>query len=68
MTLSSDLTYWLSRDRFITTVNVLGDGMGAGIVQHLSGDALIPQTDDPVTWSETRKTGTGDLVPYCTNV
>lgn len=28
------------RDRFITVVNVMGDAMGTGIVQHLSRDEL----------------------------
>ena len=46
------------RDRFITTINVLGDAMGAGIIQHMSGDAI--------TW--TRKTDAGDLVSYYSNV
>lgn len=31
---------WLSRDRFRTVVNVLGDAIGAGIVGHLSRDEL----------------------------
>lgn len=29
-----------SRDRFRTTVNVLGDALGAGLVEHLSRDEL----------------------------
>lgn len=28
------------RDRFRTTINVLGDSLGAGIVNHLSKDEL----------------------------
>ena len=28
------------RDRFITVVNVVGDAMGTGIIQHLSRDEL----------------------------
>jgi len=36
---------WLL-DRFITTVNVLGDAMGTGIVQHLSRDDLKSTGDD----------------------
>ena len=34
------------RDRFITTVNVLGDAMGTGIVEHLSRDDLRSTGDD----------------------
>lgn len=30
-----------SRDRFRTVVNVLGDAIGAGIVEHLSRDELM---------------------------
>lgn len=30
----------LRRDRFRTTVNVLGDSIGAGVVEHLSRDDL----------------------------
>lgn len=29
------------RDRFRTTVNVLGDSIGAGVVEHLSRDDLL---------------------------
>lgn len=29
-------TFFISRDRFRTTINVLGDSIGAGIVEHLS--------------------------------
>jgi len=36
---------WLL-DRFITTVNVLGDAMGTGIVEHLSRDDLKKSTED----------------------
>lgn len=33
-------TFLDSRDRFRTTVNVLGDALGAGLVEHLSRDEL----------------------------
>lgn len=37
----------VDRDRFRTTINVLGDSLGAGIVNHLSRNELarIPATD-----------------------
>jgi Na+/H+-dicarboxylate symporter len=34
------LSYLVSRDRFRTTINVLGDSIGAGIVDHLSKSEL----------------------------
>jgi len=32
--------FFVHRDRFRTTVNVLGDSIGAGVVEHLSRDDL----------------------------
>jgi Sodium:dicarboxylate symporter family. len=39
--LQSELSISLSRDRFRTTINVLGDSMGAGIVDHFSKSELL---------------------------
>jgi Na+/H+-dicarboxylate symporter len=35
------LSHLVSRDRFRTTINVLGDSLGAGIVDHLSKAELL---------------------------
>ena len=40
---------FLSRDRSVTLVNVLGDAMGTGIVQHLSRDDLASLMKDEAT-------------------
>lgn len=37
---SYSLSVFFHRDRFRTTVNVLGDSIGAGVVEHLSRDDL----------------------------
>ena len=34
------IIFFSLRDRFRTTVNVLGDSIGAGVVEHLSRDDL----------------------------
>jgi hypothetical protein len=39
--LQSELSNFFSRDRFRTTINVLGDSIGAGIVDHLSKAELL---------------------------
>ena len=44
--LTAILLVSLFRDHFITTVNVLGDAMGSGIVEHLSRDDLKFKTGD----------------------
>lgn len=39
--LQSALSNSFSRDRFRTTINVLGDSIGAGIVDHMSKSELL---------------------------
>lgn len=46
MSFTSILHVRFFSDRFITTVNVLGDAMGTGIVEHLSRDDLKKSTED----------------------
>ena len=38
--------HFLCRDRFRTSVNVLGDAFGAGIVHHLSRDDLAREDEE----------------------
>ncbi|KAL9964505.1 hypothetical protein ACROYT_G028156 [Oculina patagonica] len=51
---------WLL-DRFITTVNVLGDAMGTGIVQHLSRDDLKSTGDDDAIESKPLRKADNDV-------
>jgi Na+/H+-dicarboxylate symporter len=38
---TSLVTFFVARDRFRTMINVLGDSIGAGIVDHLSKSELL---------------------------
>ncbi|KAL9964504.1 hypothetical protein ACROYT_G028155 [Oculina patagonica] len=52
---------WLL-DRFMTTVNVLGDAMGTGIVQHLSRDDLKSTGDDDAIVTKSLRQADNDHV------
>ena len=41
LTMTKATLFLFLRDRFRTTVNVLGDSIGAGVVEHLSRDDLL---------------------------
>nr|CAD7589538.1 unnamed protein product [Timema genevievae] len=45
-TMVSVFVMFVLRDRFRTTVNVLGDALGAGIVDHLSKGELARMTEN----------------------
>lgn len=62
--------FFAIRDRGRTTVNVLGDAMGTGIVEHLSRvDLKYRATDcDKIPSDKHRKKDNADVILYSSNV
>lgn len=60
------MLFFFLRDRSVTTVNVLGDAMGTGIVQHLSRDDLQSDSndDDAVALNEPLKKDNDALMSH----
>ena len=54
----------------MTTVNVLGDAMGTGIVEHLSRDDLKfkPGENEPIVSKQPRKRDNAVQLSYFSNV
>ena len=66
----SEFLFFVIRDRCRTTVNVLGDALGTGIVEHLSCDDLkYERADcDEIPLDEHRKVDNDDAILYSSNV